>query len=589
MERRYAWLQHMVRHGKFVLKYIPTTEQPADFLTKALHFPAFNRCSVAIGQVRLVDVVASRSALPLPLFVRPSVALRISALSSAPRVPICGGILLGVAAPARLDYIADMVRFSHRCAAAPLPALPPFPRPPRSGAAAARAQRGHDGRAVRRDGGILRAAVGRRGNEPRAQPGAGEARNGAGEARNGAGEARNGAGEAWNGAGEAWNAVDVRGGLGRVVGAARREVEIRVGRWGRRMSADQLALRQAALRQAARSEHIASADAMDSSLQPCFEGSSSAPSPHRLIPLPAVLHFAACRGSLIRLLARLPFSHMKSSCSNSLEHEKLGREGDGLDTMIWWRGERVHKSWPGLVNERSGLFLVFRSEMCVLLGFQAFCSKAHDVVPPGEADHHHSCASMALHSQSMRFAATCAWSCHVAASSAWISGAWLAAGWVSMALEAGVLLFLMHGIRMSASEALLRTAVIASILAGADAAVKASLVFHHALPLFHPRLNVATPGAVWLFWLAHDALRAAVYAALLSLPLSQWRDTLPARPAFHRYLLMLLLLHSASAFASLLLALHVSAALCMRGVAVCVYWALFPPLLYITFLADFFQ
>ncbi|CAI7808854.1 unnamed protein product [Closterium sp. NIES-53] len=56
MERRYAWLQHMVRCGKFVLKYILTTEQPADFLTKALHFPAFNRCSVAIGQIRLDDV-----------------------------------------------------------------------------------------------------------------------------------------------------------------------------------------------------------------------------------------------------------------------------------------------------------------------------------------------------------------------------------------------------------------------------------------------------------------------------------------------------------------------------------------------------
>ncbi|CAI7735551.1 unnamed protein product [Closterium sp. NIES-53] len=50
MERRYAWLQHMVRRGKFELKYIPTTEQPADFLTKALHFPDFKRCSIAIGQ-----------------------------------------------------------------------------------------------------------------------------------------------------------------------------------------------------------------------------------------------------------------------------------------------------------------------------------------------------------------------------------------------------------------------------------------------------------------------------------------------------------------------------------------------------------
>ncbi|CAI7790418.1 unnamed protein product [Closterium sp. NIES-53] len=56
MERRYAWLQHMVRRGKFELKYIRTTEQPSDFLTKALHFPAFNRCFVAIGQVCLADV-----------------------------------------------------------------------------------------------------------------------------------------------------------------------------------------------------------------------------------------------------------------------------------------------------------------------------------------------------------------------------------------------------------------------------------------------------------------------------------------------------------------------------------------------------
>ncbi|CAI6008691.1 unnamed protein product [Closterium sp. NIES-65] len=36
MERRQAWLQHMVKRGKFSLRYIPATEQPADFLTKAL-------------------------------------------------------------------------------------------------------------------------------------------------------------------------------------------------------------------------------------------------------------------------------------------------------------------------------------------------------------------------------------------------------------------------------------------------------------------------------------------------------------------------------------------------------------------------
>ncbi|CAI7910938.1 unnamed protein product [Closterium sp. NIES-53] len=51
MERRQAWLQHMVKSGKFSLRYIPTAEQPANFLTKALHYPTFNRCSVAIGQL----------------------------------------------------------------------------------------------------------------------------------------------------------------------------------------------------------------------------------------------------------------------------------------------------------------------------------------------------------------------------------------------------------------------------------------------------------------------------------------------------------------------------------------------------------
>ncbi|CAI7858855.1 unnamed protein product [Closterium sp. NIES-54] len=56
MERRQAWLQHMVKRGKFSLRYISTAKQPADFLTKSLHYPAFNRCSVAIGQVRLADV-----------------------------------------------------------------------------------------------------------------------------------------------------------------------------------------------------------------------------------------------------------------------------------------------------------------------------------------------------------------------------------------------------------------------------------------------------------------------------------------------------------------------------------------------------
>ncbi|CAI7847102.1 unnamed protein product, partial [Closterium sp. NIES-54] len=56
MERRQAWLRDMVKRGKFLLRYILTPEQPADFLTKALHYPAFNRCSVEIHQPPLLDL-----------------------------------------------------------------------------------------------------------------------------------------------------------------------------------------------------------------------------------------------------------------------------------------------------------------------------------------------------------------------------------------------------------------------------------------------------------------------------------------------------------------------------------------------------
>ncbi|CAI7790575.1 unnamed protein product [Closterium sp. NIES-53] len=56
MERHHPWLQQMVKHRKITLKYIPTSEQPADFLTKALHFLAFNWCSVTIGQVCMAGI-----------------------------------------------------------------------------------------------------------------------------------------------------------------------------------------------------------------------------------------------------------------------------------------------------------------------------------------------------------------------------------------------------------------------------------------------------------------------------------------------------------------------------------------------------
>ncbi|GJP48396.1 hypothetical protein CLOM_g7686, partial [Closterium sp. NIES-68] len=53
MERRYMWVQQMVARRKMKLQHILTNEQSADYLTKALHFPAFDQCFGRVGQVRL--------------------------------------------------------------------------------------------------------------------------------------------------------------------------------------------------------------------------------------------------------------------------------------------------------------------------------------------------------------------------------------------------------------------------------------------------------------------------------------------------------------------------------------------------------
>lgn len=39
----------------------------------------------------------------------------------------------------------------------------------------------------------------------------------------------------------------------------------------------------------------------------------------------------------------------------------------------------------------------------------------------------------------------------------------------------------------------------------------------------------------WSFWLLHTLVFSTVYLALLLLPMTQWRDALPAKPAFYRW------------------------------------------------------
>lgn len=166
--------------------------------------------------------------------------------------------------------------------------------------------------------------------------------------------------------------------------------------------------------------------------------------------------------------------------------------------------------------------------------------------------------------------------------------AWLATSFVLLFMEASVVVFLCQGVLLSASEALLRTAIIAGVVAGGDVAIKSSLVFGHHIPLYYHGWAGGS-WTKWGFWAAHHAIKSAVYCGLVMLPNTRWRDKMPASPPFHRYVSILLAYNACDAVACLTLALNLHVGYCIHGLANFAYVALFPPLLYATFLADFFK
>ena len=92
----------------------------------------------------------------------------------------------------------------------------------------------------------------------------------------------------------------------------------------------------------------------------------------------------------------------------------------------------------------------------------------------------------------------------------------------------------------------------------------------------------------WSFWFLHSLLFSLVYAAIMVLPFTQWRDILPAKPSFYRYVRILLVLNITGALGSLLIGSKVVEGYCVYGVASWLYYAAYPVLLYVTFLGEFF-
>lgn len=94
-----------------------------------------------------------------------------------------------------------------------------------------------------------------------------------------------------------------------------------------------------------------------------------------------------------------------------------------------------------------------------------------------------------------------------------------------------------------------------------------------------------------LFWFISSIVFSLVYLIVLILPWTRLRDrlALPSKPSFYWYILFLDLLNIFQAIGSGLLYYKQETGLCVVDVTAYVYFTIFTPLVYRTFLADFFS
>lgn len=172
---------------------------------------------------------------------------------------------------------------------------------------------------------------------------------------------------------------------------------------------------------------------------------------------------------------------------------------------------------------------------------------------------------------------------------------WLTTRFGMTFLEVSVIVFLAQGYRADAASggrALARTLAAATVVAGVDLVVKLALIFGGGVELFVEQQEAQSPSyywAKWGYWAGRNAIFAAVYAAVVTLPHTRHRDVLPARPAFFRYAALLLTLYAAGTVGALCVAAGAGWGYCLAGLCNFAYYVGYPPLLYLTFLADFFR
>ncbi|GAY55934.1 hypothetical protein CUMW_167900 [Citrus unshiu] len=183
-------------------------------------------------------------------------------------------------------------------------------------------------------------------------------------------------------------------------------------------------------------------------------------------------------------------------------------------------------------------------------------------------------------------------------------------------LEISLMAFLLQESYASGLETLALTFIISGIIVGVDMLLKLQLqlllllfvvhdafqlgndtrqlfsipviyVFGFGFPLF---IDVdSTHRMKWGFWIIHELLLTAVYGFILFVHFSKWREKLPSRPAFYHYVVVMFVVSAVAFFGCALAGTGAAFGIWLYNLTVICYHSLYLPLLYATFLADFFQ
>lgn len=161
---------------------------------------------------------------------------------------------------------------------------------------------------------------------------------------------------------------------------------------------------------------------------------------------------------------------------------------------------------------------------------------------------------------------------------------WLIVRFLLLFVETSVIVFMSHKHSISGRTAFRSTIKISSAFAFLVTFLMALLVYVDNLSLYD-----LSPGNSALFWMIFNAVVACIYFVLIIIPHTRYSIHLPERPEFLRYVFLLLCLNIIASFGALLVFLGISIGFCFWDLSIILYFSLYPPLLYFSFLHDFFR